>query len=108
GSSQLKVATRDLGTNLSASGATKSLIYWMNNPKTETNLVLLAVADLFPGYFALVMATGIISIACQFLEMRSLALVLLIINLLAYVILSLLFLARLLFFFSRVKDDLNN
>jgi len=80
----------------------------MNSPKTETNVVVVAVADLFPGYFALVMATGIISIACQFLEMRSLALVLLVINVVAYVILSLLFLLRLLFFFSRVKDDINN
>ena len=67
-----------------------------------------AVADLFPGYFALVMATGIISIACFFLEMRTLALGLLVINIIAFVVLWLLLLLRLLFFFPRVKDDINN
>ena len=67
-----------------------------------------AVADLFPGYFALVMATGIISIACFFLEMRTLAFVLLVINVVAFAVLWLLLLLRLLFFFPRVKDDMNN
>jgi tellurite resistance protein TehA-like permease len=67
-----------------------------------------AVADLFPGYFALVMATGIISIACFFLEMRTLAFVLLVINVVAFAVLWLLLLLRLLFFFPRVADDMNN
>ena len=67
-----------------------------------------AVADLFPGYFALVMATGIISIACFFLEMRTLAFVLLVINIVAFVVLWLLLLLRLFLFFTRVKDDINN
>lgn len=30
-----------------------------------------AVENLFPGYFSLVMATGIISVACHQLEMRT-------------------------------------
>lgn len=67
-----------------------------------------AVADLFPGYFALVMATGIVSIACFFLEMRTLALALLVINIIAFAVLWLLLLLRLLLFFPRVKDDINN
>lgn len=67
-----------------------------------------AVADLFPGYFALVMATGIISVACFLLEMRTIAVVLLVIDLVAYVVLCSLLLARLLFFFSRVKADIND
>ena len=67
-----------------------------------------AVADLFPGYFALVMATGIISIACFFLEMPTIAVLLLVINLIAYVLLWILLLARLLFFFTRVKADIND
>ncbi len=42
-----------------------------------------AAANLFPGYFALVMATGIISIAAYLLGMRSLAWALLGINVVA-------------------------
>ncbi len=81
----------------------------MSNSKTnQRNVVLRAAADLFPGYFALVMATGIISIACFLLEMKTIALVLLAINVVAYVILWLLLLLRLLFFFSRVKADIND
>ena len=67
-----------------------------------------AAADLFPGYFALVMATGIISIACFLLGMKTISLVLLIINVVAYVVLCLLLLIRLLFFFSRVKADIED
>lgn len=67
-----------------------------------------AAADLFPGYFALVMATGIISIACFLLGMKTISLVLLIINVIAYVVLCLLLLGRLLFFFSRVKADIED
>lgn len=65
-----------------------------------------AAANLFPGYFALVMATGIISIAAQLLGMRLIALALLFINLAAYIILWLLLLFRLLRFFPRVRADI--
>jgi tellurite resistance protein TehA-like permease len=77
-----------------------------NHP--NRNFILQAVADLFPGYFALVMATGIISIACYLLEMKTLAVVLLVVNIVAYALLWLLLLLRLLLFFGRIKDDLNN
>jgi hypothetical protein len=43
-----------------------------------------AAANLFPGYFALVMATGIVSIAAHLLGMRALAWALLGINVVAY------------------------
>ncbi|HKY43731.1 MAG TPA: hypothetical protein VJM50_11590 [Pyrinomonadaceae bacterium] len=59
------------------------------------NRILKAAADLFPGYFALVMATGIISIACYLLEMKTLAVVLLVVNIVAYKLLWLLLLLRL-------------
>ena len=65
-----------------------------------------AAADLFPGYFALVMATGIISIAAFQLKMKPVAWVLLAINLIAYLILWLLLLIRLVRFFPRVKADI--
>jgi len=80
----------------------------MTSTAKQENWFLRAVADLLPAYFALVMATGIISIACFFLAMKPLAVVLLIINLVAYLLLSALFLLRLFVFFPRVKDDLNN
>jgi tellurite resistance protein TehA-like permease len=65
-----------------------------------------AAANLFPGYFALVMATGIISIAAFQLQMKPVAWALLVINLVAYSVLWLLLLIRLLRFFSRVKADI--
>jgi tellurite resistance protein TehA-like permease len=76
--------------------------------KAQTNFVLRAAADLFPGYFSLVMATGIISIACYFLEMNTLAVALLIINIVSFAVLWLLLLLRLFLFFARVRDDMNN
>jgi tellurite resistance protein TehA-like permease len=75
---------------------------------TQPNALSRAAADLFPGYFALVMATGIISVACFLLGMRTISLVLLVINIVAYIALSLLLLFRLLFFFSRVKADIKD
>ena len=81
----------------------------MSNSQTNpSNFILRAAADLFPGYFALVMATGIISIACFFLEMKTVSLVLLTINIIAYLILAVLLVLRLVFFFSRVKADMND
>jgi len=73
---------------------------------TRPNPLSRAAADLFPGYFALVMATGIISVACFLLGMRTISFVLLVINVIAYVGLGSLLLFRLLFFFSRVKADI--
>ncbi len=52
------------------------------------------VKYLFPGYFALVMATGIVSIACFLLDMETIAWWLFRLNVAAYVILWLLTLAR--------------
>jgi tellurite resistance protein TehA-like permease len=74
----------------------------------EKGAVMRAAANLFPGYFALVMATGIVSIACQLLAMRRLAVALLLINVVAYVILWFLLLLRLSFFFPRIRSDIND
>ncbi len=65
-----------------------------------------AIADLFPGYFALVMATGIVSIATHLLGMDAVAWPLLYLNLAAYGILWLLTLARLLRYPARLTADL--
>src|SRR6185369_13260085 len=60
----------------------------------------------FPGYFALVMATGIVSIGAHLLDMHMLAWALLVINVIAFLILWVLLLLRLVLFFPRVKADL--
>lgn len=67
-----------------------------------------AVANLFPGYFALVMATGIVSTATFLLGMKWLAWVLLVINLIAYAILSFLLMIRVIRFYPRVRADLTD
>lgn len=73
--------------------------------KTTLGLV---VADLYPGYFALVMATGIISIATYLLEMKPVAWLLFGINVVAYGVLWFLTLARLLRYFPRLFRDLTD
>jgi len=65
-------------------------------------------ANLFPGYFALVMATGIVSIAAFLLQMVWIANALLVINVIAYLLLCLLTLWRLFFYFPRLLDDMKN
>src|SRR5215510_8660711 len=78
----------------------------MNSKPEPNNFILRAAANLFPGYFALVMATGIISIAAQLLDMRPIALALLAVNVIASAVLWLLLLVRLVLFFPRVTADL--
>ena len=72
------------------------------------NALLRAAADLFPGYFALVMATGIISIACFLLAMHTIAFVLLVVDVIAYIVLCVLLLLRLLLFLPRVEADIQD
>lgn len=81
----------------------------MTNEKPQQRSVLLhAAAGLFPGYFALVMATGIISIAAHLLQMRIVALALLVINAVAYAVLLLLLCLRVFLFFPLLKQDLTD
>ena len=78
----------------------------MTKEPSQPNFILRAAADLFPGYFALVMATGIISVATYLLEMKAVAWALLAINVVAYIALWLLLLLRLVIFFPRIKTDI--
>jgi tellurite resistance protein TehA-like permease len=66
------------------------------------------IADLFPGYFALVMATGIVSIASFLFEVYVVAWGLFLFNVPAYIILCILFILRLWRFPKRVADDFKN
>lgn len=61
---------------------------------------------LYPGYFALVMATGIVSIAAELLGMGLVALILFRLNQGVYLVLWALFLSRVLLFFPEVMEDL--
>jgi tellurite resistance protein TehA-like permease len=68
-------------------------------------LPLEAAADLFPGYFSLVMATGALSIAAQLLGHTWIAQVLLVLNIVAYAVLIGLVLIRLGAHLPRVVRD---
>lgn len=80
----------------------------MKEGEREYGTILAAAANLFPGYFALVMATGIVSIAAHLLEMRLVPRVLLAVNLIAYLVLWVLSLIRLTMFFPRLRGDLQD
>ncbi|MCZ7396237.1 MAG: tellurite resistance/C4-dicarboxylate transporter family protein [Candidatus Methanoperedens sp.] len=67
-----------------------------------------SIKNLYPGYFALVMATGIVSIASYLLGMVSLALSLFFINKAAYVVLWLLTLSRLFWHYPEFIADLTD
>lgn len=67
-----------------------------------------AIADLFPGYFALVMATGIVSISAHLLGMTVVAWPLVFVNIAAYLVLVILLLIRIARFFPRVVADLGD
>ncbi|MGH9255989.1 MAG: tellurite resistance/C4-dicarboxylate transporter family protein [Vicinamibacterales bacterium] len=67
-----------------------------------------AVEHLSPGYFALVMATGIVSIAAHVLQMSRIAWTLLAINIGAYAVLTTMLVIRLVAYFPRVLEDLNS
>ncbi|MCZ7569090.1 MAG: tellurite resistance/C4-dicarboxylate transporter family protein [Ardenticatenaceae bacterium] len=78
------------------------------NFDSRRRVIQQGVANLFPGYFALVMATGIISIATYLLGMKPVAWVLLAINIAAYGVLWLLTLLRLFWYLPRLLADLTD
>lgn len=67
-----------------------------------------AVADLPPAYFAMVMATGIVSIASHLLGFRFIDHILLWLNVVFYMALWALTIARVLFYPKRIMADLGN
>src|SRR5512138_3542132 len=72
------------------------------------SMVQNGVRDLFPAYFALVMATGIVSIACHLLKIDFLAFPLFYLNQFFYIVLWLTTLARIFRYPSRLLSDLAN
>ncbi len=67
-----------------------------------------AIENLFPGYFALVMATGVVSIAAALFELEWVARALLWVNILCYGVLSASVLVRLALFSRRMLEDLRD
>jgi tellurite resistance protein TehA-like permease len=63
------------------------------------------LAVLHPAYFALVMATGIVSIACHLFTLDELAYTLFYVNVIAYAVLWLLYLSRALLFWPEFSAD---
>lgn len=74
----------------------------------NTDTIKRRISTLNPGYFALVMATGIVSTACQLLHFSVLAKALFWLNNLQYFVLLILYIVRLFYFFPAVKADLSN
>ncbi|MCC6146733.1 MAG: tellurite resistance/C4-dicarboxylate transporter family protein [Anaerolineaceae bacterium] len=66
------------------------------------------IANLYPGYFSLVMATGIVSIAAHFFSLNLIAEILLVINLAAYSVLWVLLLVRIFRHPLKLQDDFKN
>lgn len=73
-----------------------------------SNAVVAAARDLFPGYFAMVMATGALSIGANLLGLRAISVPLLAVNVLAFVTLWTLTIVRLTLFFPRIVADLKD
>jgi len=71
-------------------------------------LVLDGAESLFPGYFALVMATGVVSIACQLLGLRPVALALIAVNWVAFAVLWILTFIRVFRFRDVLLRDMSD
>ena len=61
--------------------------------------------NLNPAYFALVMSTGIISIAAHYQGLDMIATILFVFNVAAYITLWIMYIARIIFFTRRFRDD---
>ena len=73
-----------------------------------TSMIQNEIRNLFPAYFALVMATGIVSIACHLVALDFLAFPLFYLNQFFYIILWVLTLARIVRYPARLFGDMSN
>lgn len=73
-----------------------------------TSMIQNEIRNLFPAYFALVMATGIVSIACHLVTLDFLAFPLFYLNQFFYIILWILTLARIVRYPARLFGDMSN
>lgn len=77
-------------------------------PSTARHRLAGAIEHLFPGYFSLVMATGIVSIGCHLLDVPTAAIALFWINLASYAVLSALTIARAFMFPGQLVKDISH
>ena len=75
---------------------------------SDLTKIKLIIADLPPASFALVMATGIVSIASRYLDFSYFSMLLLWLNIFFYILLWVLTIARLIFYPSKILTDLSN
>lgn len=84
----------------------------MQNPERKTNPIVKyfreQIEKLNPVYFAMVMATGIVSIDCYFLGLKEFSSLLFWINIVAFIVILILTLIRLVFFSTLFFKDLND
>ncbi|HEX2975874.1 MAG TPA: tellurite resistance/C4-dicarboxylate transporter family protein [Bacteroidales bacterium] len=66
------------------------------------------ISNLFPGYFALVMSTGIIGISSRIAGLINISKVLFYINIISFIVLLILYVYRFLRYFSEMKNDFLN
>lgn len=71
-------------------------------------LICDGAVSLFPGYFALVMATGVVSIACHFMGLRTVSLLLVVGNWIAWPVLWALTIVRALRYRSQLLGDISD
>ncbi|HEY1871864.1 MAG TPA: tellurite resistance/C4-dicarboxylate transporter family protein, partial [Chitinophagaceae bacterium] len=75
-------------------------------PKPGEPIAGHSLQTFFPGYFALVMATGIVSIGAFLYNMKPFAMVLLVANVIFYVVLWVVLIARIIKYPASVKNDI--
>lgn len=80
----------------------------MTKTQTFTKMMREAIEALFPGYFALVMATGIVSLASHFQGLETIAQAMFYLNIVFYIILWMMTLARMLIAFPQLSHDLTS
>jgi len=73
-----------------------------------SSIIIEKIKNLFSGYFALVMATGALSIGTHLIGMESISKTLLFINIFAYIILWILTILRMIKFFPEVLADITS
>ncbi|MGP4042628.1 tellurite resistance/C4-dicarboxylate transporter family protein [Gracilibacillus sp. D59] len=74
----------------------------------KVSIIREKIKFLFTGYFALVMATGALSIASHLLGFHVISRVLLFCNIIFYLVIAILTIIRVMFYFENVKEDLTS
>jgi tellurite resistance protein TehA-like permease len=75
-------------------------------PKPGEPITIHSLQTFFPGYFALVMATGIVSIGAYLYDLKQIAMVLLVANVLFYIVLWIILILRIFKYPADVRKDI--